>query len=159
MTLLETLRQDHQEALDILDRARREVKGLGLGELPLTPGLGSPALAEFLQAWDRTIEFHFRQEEEALFPVLGEVIGTGAGPIAVMLEEHQVLREAVARLKEAVAEAVPETAAVLPPAQTIVSVLTDHIHKEDEVLFPMAEEMLRAEQLVEVDRRAAALAR
>ncbi|TDA68724.1 MAG: hypothetical protein D9V47_08250 [Clostridia bacterium] len=148
MGLLETLTQDHQEVLALLDRVAEGIRALEGGR-DLAEAGGS--LEEFVSTWDRAIDNHFRQEEEALFPVLGHVIGTHAGPIAVMLHEHTLLRQAVGRLREALAGGGQDLQGLLEPAKTIVDVLTEHIYKEDRVLFPMAEENLSEEQLAEVD--------
>lgn len=154
MGLLETLTRDHQEVLTLLDRMAEGIRALEGGRDLAEAG---GALQDFIATWDQAIDNHFRQEEEALFPVLGRVIGTHAGPIAVMLNEHTLLRQAVGRLREALASGGQDLQGLLEPAKTIVDVLTEHIYKEDHVLFPMAKENLNKEQLAEVDRLAGGL--
>jgi hemerythrin-like domain-containing protein len=68
---------------------------------------------------------HHGKEEELLFPAL-EAVGVGreGGPIGVMLAEHERGREYVRE------------------ARGYIGLLDQHIYKEDNVLFPLAEKLL-----------------
>ena len=46
---------------------------------------------------------HFREEEQALFPVLGRHIDSASGPIAMLMEEHAIFRQLELQFEEAVA--------------------------------------------------------
>lgn len=95
---------------------------------------------------------HHAKEEDRLFPMLvARGMPTHAGPLAVMLDEHRVGRACIARMAEASEAADVERFATA--AVEYVNLLNDHIAKEDDVLFPMAEAMIDAasrKTLVEV---------
>jgi regulator of cell morphogenesis and NO signaling len=93
------------------------------------------------------VEAHFREEEQALFPVLGRRIGTEDGPIAVLMEEHAAFRSfqldyerALAALEAGGSRESRELLA--GAAGAIDGLLPPHIEKEEQVLFPMAEAVL-----------------
>ena len=100
---------------------------------------------------------HFREEEQALFPVLGRHIGSASGPVAMLMEEHALFRQLELQFEEAVAAL--ETGArdgwedkVCDAAASIERLLPAHIEKEESVLFPMAEDLLSAEEWDQVRR-------
>lgn len=98
---------------------------------------------------------HFREEELALFPVLGRHIDSSVGPIATMMEEHALFRQLELQFEEALASLEAglhdEWAEKLSGAgDEIGRLLPPHIEKEDSVLFPMAESMLEEEEWAEV---------
>lgn len=96
---------------------------------------------------------HFRVEEEALFPVLGRVIGFD-GPIAVMQAEHKYLLDRFSSLEDMVAKQPTESKKLAAICQDIVENLTAHSTKEDDILFPMARRVLDEKQLSEIDEKA-----
>lgn len=86
---------------------------------------------------------HHRKEEGVLFPAM-EAAGIPAqgGPIAVMVEEHERGRTLTARMRAAAerlgAGDAAARAEIVSTAREYVSLLREHIAKEDHVLFPMA---------------------
>lgn len=90
---------------------------------------------------------HHGKEEEFLFPAL-EVAGVKreGGPIEVMLGEHEQGRKLVSKFKVAVADCKSGKNANASNIQWIineyVTLLTQHITKENTVLFPMADAKL-----------------
>lgn len=100
---------------------------------------------------------HFREEELALFPVLGRHLDASSGPIAVLMEEHAQFRQLELEYEEALAalEAGSRdgwTDKLCAAADGIRRLLPPHIEKEDEVLFPMAESTLDESEWGEVER-------
>jgi len=107
--------------------------------------------AFFLRAAEFIKEFadgcHHHKEEGVLFPAMQEAgVPVEGGPIGVMLEEHEegrrlsaAMREGAMRLGAGAAEAGRDTA---ENALGYVALLRGHILKEDNVLFPMAEEAI-----------------
>lgn len=90
---------------------------------------------------------HHGKEEEFLFPALeGEGVPREGGPIGVMLSEHEQGRKLVVRLKDAVIGYKSEDSANASNVHLIineyVALLTQHIGKENLVLFPMADAKL-----------------
>jgi len=100
---------------------------------------------------------HHGKEEDYLFPALEAAgIPREGGPIGVMLTEHSEGRKLIARLNAAVAayEAGQTSAAgeVHKAAGEYISLLNQHIDKEGDILFAMAEGRITAaedDQLVE----------
>jgi hemerythrin-like domain-containing protein len=91
-------------------------------------------------------ECHHGKEEQKLFPRLEQRgLPKHVGPMAVMLHEHEVGRAAIRALGNAL-EAGKRGEAAAPGAFALhageyTTLLRDHIAKEDQVLFPMAESM------------------
>lgn len=87
---------------------------------------------------------HHMKEENLLFPAMEKKgFSKEAGPLAVMLHEHTVGRKYIAAMTEALSAmksgAADAPAKFLEAARGYISLLTEHIEKEDNVLFPMAE--------------------
>ena len=95
---------------------------------------------------------HHGKEEELLFPAL-ETIGVShkGGPLEVMLHEHQQGREYVRVMADAIDQFKKGdwTAAgeFVKTARKYINLLNQHIYKENNVLFPLAEKHLSKEEL------------
>lgn len=107
------------------------------------------AILEFLTVFvDRC---HHGKEEDFLFPAL-EAAGVtrDQGPIGVLLQEHEQGRQLVTELKQAAKNFISRddsAAKSLEQAgQEYVALLTQHIKKEENVLFPLAEKRLKPEK-------------
>ncbi|MDO8568643.1 MAG: hemerythrin domain-containing protein [Dehalococcoidales bacterium] len=93
---------------------------------------------------------HHGKEEDNLFPTM-ELRGVPrlGGPLAVMLEEHRQGRDYVRQMDEAARRlAGGDKSALkmgLAAARGYADLLTAHIAKEDNVLYPMAERVLTPE--------------
>lgn len=92
---------------------------------------------------------HHGKEERHLFPLLEQKgIPRQGGPIGCMLEEHEAGRRHIRGMSAAIDGAARgEPKALLAfrsEAQGYVDLLRQHIRKEDEVLFQMAERVLSA---------------
>ena len=109
--------------------------------------------------WGKVIDFirnfadkcHHLKEEKILFPTLQRHgIPCEGGPIGVMLVEHEEGRGYLRLMTLALelAEEVPETAreTLVQNARSYLRLLREHIRKEEEVLFEMADEALTQEE-------------
>lgn len=101
---------------------------------------------------------HHHKEEDILFIAMSESgVPVQGGPIGVMLIEHEQGREFNHRMVEAIqkweAGDFSARATVIQNARGYVALLRQHIYKEDNILFPMAERFIPPEQQekVEVD--------
>jgi hemerythrin-like domain-containing protein len=139
----ETLRREHDIVLLILDAAERE------GESIRRTGTVHVANAEeMVDFFTNFVErCHHGKEERHLFPALQERgLPGGGGPVAVMLHEHEQGRAAARTLRDALARfssGEQSTAGDLADALLhYASYLRSHIFKENNVLFPMADQVL-----------------
>ena len=86
---------------------------------------------------------HHAKEEDLFFPLLKERgIPEEGGPIGVMLREHVMGRDCVGRMREAAEQDEFDAAMFTTAAKEFVSLLRQHILKENNVLFKMAENVL-----------------
>ena len=85
---------------------------------------------------------HHGKEEDILFPALESAgMPRDSGPIGVMLHEHTLGRGHIREMETALAGNENHRAFVAP-ALNYIELLTQHIAKENNVLFPMAERLL-----------------
>jgi regulator of cell morphogenesis and NO signaling len=154
-SIMEELFRQHRDAEGMLvklaagvKRVEREgVKGAGVLD----------DLGDLRRAIQGEVLSHFREEEQALFPVLGRHIDSASGPIAMLMEEHAIFRqlelqfeEAVAALEAGFRDGWEEK--LCDAARSIARLLPAHIDKEESVLFPMAEDVLSADEWDQVRR-------
>ncbi len=136
------LRHEHQvilRALSILERAGERLgAGLSVDEAALQD------LVQFLRTF--ADKCHHGKEEHQLFPMLRDK-GVGA-TLAVFLEDHEEGRRYLGTLAGSGPSA--ERAAA---GRRYVGLLRDHIQREDEVLFPMADDVLSLEDHAVLARR------
>jgi hemerythrin-like domain-containing protein len=143
MQATEILMEEHRVIERVLAALDKAANRLDAGE-QVRPSF-------FLEAADFIKGFadgcHHKKEEGVLFPALvANGMSTQSGPVAVMLFEHQEgrrltqgMRGAAERLQNG------ETAArqdIVDNAQDYVLLLRQHILKEDNVLFPMADRVI-----------------
>lgn len=152
MNAIQELRMEHDAVrltLKVLDRICQEIE--------LSGKLGDA------QHVDHLLEFftvfvdkcHHGKEEELLFPALEKVgVNRDNGPIGVMLREHQLGRESVQKMKAAFSQfktgSVSAAVDFTRNARDYISLLDQHIEKENNVLFPLAEKQLSEAKLAEL---------
>ena len=133
-TPTEVLREEHRVIL----------RALGLLEAGANRLAGGGALPEGW--WARIIEWlrafadrnHHAKEERYLFPALAKAgVPAAGGPVAVMLAEHVEGRALMATMEAG------EPRGRLDAARRYVQLLRDHIDKENGVLFPLADAVLK----------------
>jgi hemerythrin-like domain-containing protein len=105
---------------------------------------------------------HHAKEEDVLFAAMVEAgFPRQGGPIAVMLFEHDQGRAFIGELADRSAQLAPWSAddrqAIARAAYGYSNLLRAHIHKEDAILYPMAEQRLAPEALARVSEVCAAL--
>ncbi len=90
---------------------------------------------------------HHAKEEDLLFPALeSRGIPRDGGPIGVMLSEHQQARQLTREMGEAL-ETIEQgdrngQSRFVEAARRYMKLLTDHIYKEDNVLFMMGDRVM-----------------
>jgi hemerythrin-like domain-containing protein len=89
---------------------------------------------------------HHGKEEGILFPALADAgIPAEGGPVGVMLSEHAQGRRYIGEMEAAIAAA--DNARFAASADAYASLLTAHIQKENNVLFPMADKVIGTKEL------------
>jgi hemerythrin-like domain-containing protein len=97
---------------------------------------------------------HHAKEEDVFFPVLKQRgIPEHGGPIGVMLHEHVLGRDCVSRMRDA-SQAQPFDARMFADAaRQYIPLLRQHISKENNVLFRMAERVMSKADDADVTER------
>ena len=157
MDAIETLMNEHrviERVLDALVGFADEVRRKGTTEKEELTRFVS-FVREFADA------YHHGKEEDVLFAALVEAgFPRQAGPVGVMLSEHHEGRRLVSILRRLAEQAEPWTAAerqlLVEAAHGYGALLRQHIHKEDAILYPMAEQRLAPEAQARVDARCTA---
>lgn len=99
----------------------------------------SSAFGRFRQGMER----HFRMEEEILFPAF-QATGGSAGPVQVMLMEHSQMYDLFEQMALAIEDKDAEKYAGV--SETLLIVMQQHNHKEEQILYPMADQFLAGQQ-------------
>jgi len=99
--------------------------------------------------------FHHAKEEQVLFPLLEEKgFSKVHGPVAVMLHEHVEGREFVKGISQRIDVYKAGNVSALPEIyqymQGYVDLLRDHISKENNVLFKLADKALSSDEQLEL---------
>ncbi len=139
-----------ERVLHVLDKLARNVRDGGAIDTA-----DAADVVDFLANFaDRC---HHGKEEAELFPAMERCgVPRDVGPTAVMRAEHDEGRAHVRAMRAALEAQPADFATFARRGSGFVHLLRDHIMKEDQVLFPMAEQMLDTaarEQLVAIFRR------
>ena len=151
MKIIEQLEEEHQAILLMLEVMEAVCKKLDARDDVSIDDLND--MVKFIKEFaDKS---HHLKEEDLLFPAMEEAgIPCEGGPIGVMLSEHTTGREYVKGLSLGIEEYTKgNTSAasqIIENARNYSSLLSDHIYKEDNVLYPMAKLRLSKEQQEEL---------
>ena len=170
---IDRLLEEHRTIMARVEDLRRAVTVLGRrGEAALPEVF--PALEALGVMMNTELAAHARREDEALFPALEAVFGASGGPTRVMREEHRAIhgqaerfRTTLRELNEVEHPAIVEAGARLrtltaasgsasdlrATGATILELLDLHFAKEEDILFPMAREVLTPEAMLAIARR------
>lgn len=143
MKATQQLKDEHEGVKVMLN-----ILGQVCGQLETTGNLNKEhfkGILEFLKVF--VDKCHHGKEEELLFPALeASDIPKEGGPIGVMLAEHQLGRSYVKAMGESFAGYEPGNKSmsqdIIRNARDYISLLTNHIEKENNVLFVMADSHL-----------------
>ena len=151
MKATEILMEEHRVIERVLVSLETAAKRLSAGQ--------AVPIDFFLKAADFIKGFadgcHHKKEEGVLFVFLvANGMSRDAGPVAVMLAEHEegrrltrAMREGAKRLKGGDQTAISQ---VTQNALGYVTLLRQHIQKEDNILFPMADRAIPVEQHAQI---------
>ncbi|MEK7154476.1 MAG: hemerythrin domain-containing protein [Patescibacteria group bacterium] len=134
---IEELKSDHQNILTHLDDLEKVIN---------QPKINHVKVEEFLRFTEIFAEPHHQKEEQVLFPALERKgIPNEGGPIGMMLMEHTAKRDYLAKMREAIKE--NNENKLKENTQAMISLLRDHIYKEENILYPCAQDALTEEEL------------
>ena len=176
---IEHLLEEHKVIMAQVADLRRAVRDLeARGDAALPDSL--PVLRRLGHMMETQLACHARKEDEALFPAMEAIFGAEGTPTAVMRVEHteihrrgELFRRTLAELQtvehpalEVKGEALRSLAgakasgadALRATAEEIIELIDLHFGKEEQILFPMAQQILDAETLADVGRKMEALA-
>ena len=105
-----------------------------------------PAFDHFRNA----MKHHFSMEEEVLFPTLEERTGQTMGPTRVMRMEHEQMRQLLSDMEEALAR--EDRDQYLGFAETLMVTTQQHNMKEEQILYPMSDEVFGSETAEIIER-------
>lgn len=139
----DVLRQEHQVILRVLVVLKRLIDRGRHGEDMEAESLGQ--CVNFFRLFADAC--HHAKEEDHLFPALESCgIPRDGGPIGVMLYEHKVARELTRQMGDALAESASgdesANARFCMIAEQYIDLLSRHIHKEDNILFAMGDQVM-----------------
>jgi|SRR3989338_3165807 len=150
-----TLMEEHKMILDFIDKLKKTTDKIGsakdFNEVPDELQI-LEHIAEHLVEADK----HHQREEEALFPML-EKFGVTEPP-EIMREEHEELKpkknelyKTARRYKEMLYSDFIRK--IREFAEYLVKKLPDHIYKEDNILYPMAVQVIPAKEWIEIKEK------
>jgi hemerythrin-like domain-containing protein len=151
MDVIETLMNEHrtiERVLDALAAFAEDAQRRG--------GTEKEELARFVRFFREYADAaHHAKEEDVLFQAMvAHGFPRDGGPVAVMLHEHDqgraLVRALDVRAGQAAAWSDVERQEIVEVAHSFSALLHGHIHKEDAVLYPMAEQHLPPAALAEV---------
>lgn len=154
---IETMMEEHDLIVRVLASLRAMAQTLGAGG-----PVAREDVADFGQFFREFADkCHHAKEEDRLFAKMVEAgFPRQHGPIAVMLAEHDAGRQEVRTLVEVGDGSGPltaeETAQVSKAAEQFVPLLYAHIQKENNILYPMAQDGIAPDELAALDESCAA---
>jgi hemerythrin-like domain-containing protein len=135
-------------------------RGLSLLEKAVEKIEAGHALADGFSAWAARFfqqfadQCHHAKEEDVFFPVLKQRgIPEQGGPIGVMLHEHVLGRDCVGRMRDASQSQPFDARKYADTAKQYIPLLRQHIFKENNVLFRMAERVMSDAEDADVTAR------
>jgi hemerythrin-like domain-containing protein len=145
MTATEILKHEHQIIIMVLSGARREI--LSIQDSGKINAEKIDKIVDFCQNFIERCH-HAKEEEYLLVKMQERGLSSDREPISVMLKEH---REGGGMVK-AIAEAFPQArtgdasaiASVSLNLRAYVGLLQDYINKENNVFFPLADQLFTA---------------
>src|SRR5262245_8537761 len=144
-----------EKATEVLSDEHRVIERV----LAVVEKLAAAPVERSLDSWKKALDFfsqfadqcHHFKEEQVLFPAMEERgIPRDGGPIGMMLTEHEEGRGLVRSMLAAISlvETNNEVAKeiLINKAKAYLRLMKDHIQKEDEVLFRIADDVIPADE-------------
>jgi iron-sulfur cluster repair protein YtfE (RIC family) len=138
------LSRDHHHGLALALRCRKQA----LGRLKPMGAEGLRLRAqEFQEFYDNQLASHFRAEEQALFPVMRNVVPESAQLLDDLVQDHETFRQAVGNLTAG--------SGLSKLIFDLGDLLERHIRREERELFPLFEQRIGGGKAVVVGQEIA----
>lgn len=98
---------------------------------------------ELTQSFVDDMERHFQMEERVMFAEFEAKTGMTQGPTAMMRHEHEQMRQLFSQLLESLENGDKDK--FFGTSETLMILLQQHNMKEEQMLYPMAQQHLSAE--------------
>lgn len=133
------LKMEHQECDALLIRSEKFIsdKDWDLG------------LKEF-KKFNIHMMTHLDKEEKVLFPAIEKKTGMTMGPTQVMRMEHQQMRDLLKKMDESFTTKDAHT--FLGCSETLMILIQQHNLKEEQILYPMADQVLENQKEAIIDQ-------
>lgn len=131
-SILDLLTNDHRTCDEAFTRAEQAIDE---ENWPQAETLTNQFLAH--------MDSHFSLEEDILFPAMDAKTGAGCGPTSVMRMEHQQMNQLKIQMRAAAANKNKD--AFLGASETLMMLMQQHNIKEEQILYPMADNLCAAE--------------
>ncbi len=177
MNPIQHLLDDHQVIMAQVADLRKAVADLAArGDAALPEVM--PVLNRIGRMMETQLALHAKKEDDALFPVLEAIVGAENGPTCVMRIEHkeihgqgELLRKTLHELNDVEHPKIEAGGAKLRELATtggtaeslrancdeIINLLDMHFGKEEQILFPMAENILDDAAMADVSQKIEAM--
>ena len=177
MNPIEHLLQEHRDIMAQIADLRRAVADLDARGEAAVPSAW-PVLRHISRMVETQLALHAKKEDEALFPPIEAIIGAEGGPTYVMRAEHkaihgqgELLRRTLHELNAVehpkivaggeqlrrLAASGGSAEALRSNAEEIIRLLDMHFGKEEQILFPMAANLLDEATLAEIAQKMEAM--
>lgn len=133
-----TLSDEHKNILKVIEAVSKQCEEIDLGK-EIDKNFFVKAIDFIINYADK---YHHTKEEDILFAELNkDGVLQHCNPIGQMLHEHDLARGLVKGLSEAIEKG--DKAEIVKNARDYCELLEEHIFKEDNILYPMADEALK----------------
>ncbi|GLB60425.1 hemerythrin domain-containing protein [Cytobacillus sp. NCCP-133] len=147
---LKQLKEEHPPLLAMLEELLRI--SLKIEESPDKAAFN--LLTEKVRSFIQALDPHSEREEGVLFRMMEQYLGKGTGPIAVMEYEHDQAKGYIKTYMEAAENTENMTGNEIAHHAGLIKnayyTLTQHFAKEENILFPMAENLLSENEKTEL---------
>jgi hemerythrin-like domain-containing protein len=146
ITVTKVLSEEHQHILRVVELLEKECSAVERGK-ELRADFFKKVIQFICEYADK---FHHKKEEDILFVELcKESTNMHCNPTQQMRYEHELGRGFVKEMEEGLKGG--DIQKVISGANSYIQLIREHIHKEDNILYPMAEEALGDKEKKELE--------
>ncbi len=146
MKATEILKQEHENILSVLHCLEKEIEKMRRTGTVQTFKLSQ--IIDFFQNYADKLH-HGKEEKELFTKLIENGMSREICPLAVMFAEHDMGREKIKTMKEAIGSMQNGNsdafALLCTTMEEYIELLRDHIDKENCILFPMSDQILKAQ--------------